>query len=106
MPIVQWPGWVSTTAVGPTPNFSVPSAPWVAVGSSMTGPTPQMRRPDLDGEKKVLKTMSPTPLIRLPSAPDDGLDIRGMMIRRTTFVLLLIGNGITGWTFTSVLVAS
>jgi hypothetical protein len=103
-PSVHLPGCVSATAEGPTPNFSLPRELLVATGSRTTGPAPQMMRPDAAGEKKAVATMSPSPLMRRPSGP--GCDASGMITRRITFVLLETPNGITGWMFSSVPVAS
>ena len=75
------------------PNFSEPSALFVAAGIRNTGPAPQMIRPDLTARKAVI-TMSPIPLMR--TSVDPGCDVSGMMTRRMTFVLLLIPNGMTG----------
>ena len=73
------------------PNFSLPSALFVATGSRKTGPTPQMMRPDLAGEKNAVATTSPSPLMRVPSGA--GCDVSGMMTRRITFVLGLTREG-------------
>src|SRR5580765_638199 len=98
------PGCFKNTMDGPNANFSLPTRALVAVGSNTAGPAPQIILPDFAGEKKAVARVSPIPLFRCSVAV--GWDVNGIMTRRTTFVLGLAANGMTGWKLSRVALES